>query len=71
METTSAEASEQEPHSKKKIESVIRMSGFIESQILSLMNKLEELNLDECANECEKLHEKATLLSQNLKKSCE
>ncbi|WGM03382.1 Rop family plasmid primer RNA-binding protein [Arsenophonus nasoniae] len=40
----------------------LNMAGFIKSQTLILLDKLNQLNLDDCADECEELHDMAEAL---------
>ncbi|WP_072012878.1 Rop family plasmid primer RNA-binding protein (plasmid) [Candidatus Arsenophonus nilaparvatae] len=49
----------------------LNMAGFIKSQILILLDKLNQLNLDDCADECEDLHDMAEVLYLNLKRTLE
>lgn len=42
------------------------MAKFIRSQTLLLLEKLNELDLDEQADQCEKLHEDCEALCQSL-----
>ncbi|WP_334473080.1 Rop family plasmid primer RNA-binding protein [Arsenophonus sp. PmNCSU2021_1] len=56
---------------KKQELSVLNMAGFIKSQTLILLDKLNQLNLDDCADECEDLHDMAEKLYLNLKKTLE
>ncbi|HGJ5882616.1 Rop family plasmid primer RNA-binding protein [Arsenophonus sp.] len=49
----------------------LNMTGFIKSQTLILLDKLNQLNLDYCADECEDLHDMAEELYLNLKKTLE
>jgi hypothetical protein len=46
--------------------SALNMARFIQSQSLQLLEKLNTLNLDDRADECERLHELAEALTQNL-----
>lgn len=47
--------------------SALNMAGFIKSQTLILLDKLNQLNLDDCADECEELHEMAEALYLKLR----
>ncbi|WP_334472878.1 Rop family plasmid primer RNA-binding protein [Arsenophonus sp. PmNCSU2021_1] len=47
----------------------LNMAGFIKSQTLILLDKLNQLNLDGCADECEDLHYMAEALYFNLKQT--
>ncbi|WP_074168150.1 Rop family plasmid primer RNA-binding protein [Candidatus Arsenophonus triatominarum] len=47
----------------------LNMAGFIKSQTLILLDKLNQLNLDDCADECEDLHDMAEELYFNLKRT--
>ncbi|MDR5611150.1 Rop family plasmid primer RNA-binding protein [Arsenophonus sp.] len=49
--------------------SALNMAGFIKSQTLILLDKLNQLNLDDCADECEDLHDMAEELYLNLKRT--
>lgn len=49
----------------------LNMAGFIKSQTLILLDKLNQLNLDDCADECEDLHGMAEVLYLNLKRTLE
>ncbi|PAV03201.1 Rop family plasmid primer RNA-binding protein [Arsenophonus sp. ENCA] len=51
--------------------SAMNMAGFIKSQTLILLDKLNQLNLDDCADECEDLHDMAEALYFNLKRTLE
>ena len=44
----------------KQQQTVLNMAGFIKSQSLTLLEKLDALDADEQATMCEKLHELAT-----------
>lgn len=46
--------------------SALNMARFIQSQSLQLLEKLNTLDLDDRANECERLHELAEALYRNL-----
>ncbi len=43
----------------KQQQAVLNMAGFIKSQSLTLLEKLDALDADEQATMCEKLHELA------------
>ncbi|HGJ5891572.1 MAG TPA: Rop family plasmid primer RNA-binding protein [Arsenophonus apicola] len=47
--------------------STLNMAVFIKSQTLILLDKLNQLNLDDCADECEELHEMAEVLYLKLR----
>lgn len=47
----------------------LNIAGFIKSQTLILLDKLNQLNLDDCADECEELHEMAETLYFNLQRT--
>ena len=49
----------------------LNMAGFIKSQTLILLDKLNQLNLDDCADECEDLHNMAEALYLILKRMLE
>ncbi|UBX30674.1 Rop family plasmid primer RNA-binding protein [Arsenophonus apicola] len=51
--------------------STLNMAGFIESQTLILLDKLNQINLDDCADECEELHEMAEALYLHLQRRLE
>lgn len=51
--------------------SALKMAGFIKSQTLVLLGKLDQLDLDSCADECEELHELAEELYLHLKNALE
>lgn len=44
----------------------LNMAKFIQAQTLLLLEKLNELDLDESADECERLHELAEQLHRKL-----
>nr|WP_172691937.1 Rop family plasmid primer RNA-binding protein [Edwardsiella piscicida]ATV90673.1 Rop superfamily RNA polymerase [Edwardsiella piscicida] len=48
--------------------SAVNMAKFIKAQTLILLEKLNDLDLNERANECEQLHEMAEILYGNLEK---
>lgn len=48
--------------------SAVNMAKFIKAQTLILLEKLNELDMDERADECEHLHEMAEALHCNLEK---
>ncbi|WP_370553395.1 Rop family plasmid primer RNA-binding protein [Edwardsiella tarda] len=48
--------------------SAVNMAKFIKAQTLILLEKLNDLDLDERADECEHLHEMAETLYCNLEK---
>ncbi|EEO7019640.1 Rop family plasmid primer RNA-binding protein [Salmonella enterica subsp. enterica serovar Virchow] len=48
--------------------SAVKMAKFIKTQTLILLEKLNDLDLDERADECEHLHEMAETLYCNLEK---
>lgn len=52
----------------KQEKTALNMEKFIQAQTLLLLEKLNELNLDERADECERLHELLEQLHDNLKK---
>lgn len=52
----------------KQEKTVLNMAKFIQAQTLLLLEKLNELNLDERANQCERLHELSEQLHDDLKK---
>ena len=50
----------------KKIQSVLNLSAFIESQSLVLLDKLNELDIDELADEVESLSDHAEGVKQRI-----
>ncbi|HGJ5876635.1 MAG TPA: Rop family plasmid primer RNA-binding protein [Arsenophonus sp.] len=42
--------------------SALNIAGFIKTQTLVFLDKLNQLNLDDFADECEKLHEQVEQL---------
>ena len=52
----------------KQKKTALNMAKFIQAQTLLLLEKLNELNLDEMANQCERLHELSEQLHDDLKK---
>lgn len=50
----------------KQQQAVLNMAGFIKSQSLTLLEKLDALNADEQAAMCEKLHELAEELQNSI-----
>nr|WP_015060309.1 Rop family plasmid primer RNA-binding protein [Rahnella aquatilis]CAZ68168.1 ROM protein [Rahnella aquatilis] len=52
----------------KQEKAALNMAKFIQAQTLLLLEKLKELNLDEMANQCERLHELSEQLHDDLKK---
>ncbi|MCV5366685.1 Rop family plasmid primer RNA-binding protein, partial [Escherichia coli] len=48
-------------------QAVLNMAGFIKSQSLTLLEKLDALDADEQAAMCEKLHELAEELQNRIK----
>lgn len=50
----------------KQEKTALNMAKFIQGQSLSLLEKLNELNLDMEADMCEKLHEDAEMLCRTL-----
>ncbi|MFD3227088.1 Rop family plasmid primer RNA-binding protein [Rahnella aceris] len=52
----------------KQEKTALNMAKFIQAQTLLLLEKLNELNLDEMANQCERLHELSEQLHDDLKK---
>ncbi|HGJ5879107.1 MAG TPA: Rop family plasmid primer RNA-binding protein [Arsenophonus nasoniae] len=46
----------------------LNMAGFFKNPTLILLDKLNQLNLDDCADECEDLHDMAEALYLNLKR---
>lgn len=51
--------------------STLNMAGFIKSQTLILLDKLNQLNMDDYADECEELHEMAEALYLHLQRRLE
>lgn len=52
----------------KQEKAALNMAKFIQAQTLLLLEKLNELNLDEMANYSERLHELSEQLHDDLKK---
>lgn len=52
----------------KQEKTAINMEKFIQAQTLLLLEKLSEPNLDEMANQCERLHELSEQRHDRLKK---
>jgi len=52
----------------KEQEKVLKMSVFIKDQLLNLLGKLEALDLDDAANDCEELYDLADSLSKTIAK---
>lgn len=50
----------------KKQKAVVNMAKFLKGQSLDLLGKLEELQMDEFAERCERLHEMAEALFNEL-----
>ena len=50
----------------KQQQAVLNMAGFIKSQSLTLLEKLDALDADEQATMCEKLHELAEELQNSI-----
>ncbi|WP_155953674.1 Rop family plasmid primer RNA-binding protein, partial [Escherichia coli] len=50
----------------KQQQTVLNMAGFIKSQSLTLLEKLDALDADEQATMCEKLHELAEELQNSI-----
>jgi hypothetical protein len=55
----------------KKALGALNMAGFIKTQSLLLLERLNELDLDDRADECERLHELAEALHEQLKDELE
>lgn len=53
----------------KQAQSALRMADFIAKQALTLLEKLDQLELDACADECEALHEQAEQLYRHLRET--
>ena len=51
----------------KQEKAALNMAKFIQAQTLLLLERLNELNLDEMANQCERLHEMSEQLHDDLK----
>ncbi|MDM6706903.1 Rop family plasmid primer RNA-binding protein, partial [Escherichia coli] len=51
----------------KEQQDVSNMAGFIKSQRLTLLEKLDALDADEQATMCEKLHERAEELQNSIR----
>lgn len=52
----------------KQEKTALNMAKFVQAQTLLLLEKLNELNLDEIANQCERLHELSEQLHDDLTK---
>ena len=52
----------------KQEKTALNMAKFIQAQTLLLLEKLNELNLDEIADYCERLHELSEQLHEDLRK---
>lgn len=52
----------------KQEKTALNMAKFIQAQTLLLLEKLNELNLDEIADQCERLHELSEQLHDDLRK---
>ncbi|POW23581.1 Regulatory protein rop [Pectobacterium atrosepticum] len=52
----------------KQEKTALNMAKFIQAQTLLLLEKLNELNLDEIADHCERLHELSEQLHEDLRK---
>jgi hypothetical protein len=50
----------------KKQKAALNMATFLKSQSLDLLGKLEELDLDEQSELCDRLHEQASELLKSL-----
>ncbi len=50
----------------KKQKAVVNMAKFLKGQSLDLLGKLEELQMDEFAERCDRLHEMAEALFNDL-----
>ena len=55
----------------KQEKTALNMGKFIQAQTLLQLEKLNELNLDEIADHCERLHELSEQLHDGLKKEVE
>ncbi|HGC0418116.1 TPA: Rop family plasmid primer RNA-binding protein [Escherichia coli] len=55
----------------KQQQTVLNMAGFIKSQSLTLLEKLDALDADEQAAMCEKLHELAEELQNSIQRRFE
>ena len=55
----------------KQQQTVLNMAGFIKSQSLRLLEKLDALDADEQAAMCEKLHELAEELQNSIQRRFE
>ena len=52
----------------KQEKTALNMTKFIQAQTLLQLEKLNELNLDEIADHCERLHELSEQLHEDLRK---
>ena len=55
----------------KQEQSALNMAGFIKNHTLILLDKLNQLNLDDCASDCEKINDMAEKLYIKLKRTLE
>ncbi|WP_394344887.1 Rop family plasmid primer RNA-binding protein, partial [Salmonella enterica] len=53
-------------HMNRQESATLNMDKFIRTQTLLLLEKIDQLDLDDGATECEKLHEQAEKLYQKL-----
>lgn len=53
----------------KQEQSALNMAKFIQAQTLLLLEKLNDFDLDENADECERLHEQAEQLRNRLERT--
>ncbi len=60
------ERTEENRKINKQQQTVLNMAGFIKSQSLTLLEKLDALDADEQAAMCEKLHELAEELQNSI-----
>jgi len=53
----------------KQEQTALNMAKFIQAQTLLLLEKLNDLNLDDSADECERLHEQSEQLRSRLERT--
>lgn len=55
----------------KEQQAILNMAKFIKNQTLLLLERINNLDLDDCAEQCEILHEHAEVLYTDLRKQLE
>ncbi|TRN78468.1 Rop family plasmid primer RNA-binding protein [Salmonella enterica subsp. enterica] len=66
MTRTGRKALSETPGKTRVRHSAVALDKFIRTQTLLLLEKIDQLDLDDGATECEKLHEQAEKLYQKL-----